>query len=636
MKFFKSLKGKITIIVALTIVVTGTVVLLFGYFIARSILREQVFMSMDSVVANAEGSVRTNIDTLAHKAELLSSSEELAGDLDVYLSGAGDGDQLLAGISDQLDRACQADPDVVSVSVTSPDGEFVERYPHEEAAEPGGLTHRLIDPVADGGVGIDYDVEDGELLLTVASAVLSPTTGDVIGALVVASRSEDLQRELSGTPGLGTQGTVMLSKVRGDHVQVLTWPAGVVPGDGMWQEKAWDLEDDLPMVLSAIGGKGEGEMTPPEGERVVYSYDHLPGMGWGVTAATESADAFAPISRLRNVMIIVVVVLLFGGCALSYMIARSIARPLEELQQGVKALGGGKLSTRVTISDGVEVTALADEFNRMAVRLNDLYENLERKVEERTTELREANLRLQELDHLKSEFVSIASHELRSPLASMKMGVSTVVNEMVGPLSDEQKVMLTIANRNIDRLTRLTSEILDLTKIEAGQLDLETGKCDLVELIGEVVEANKPQAEHLGLELEVTAGVTPAYALVDHDRIYQVIQNLVGNSLKFTEEGGVTVSVDRQDGYLVVCVEDTGLGISAEVLPTIFEKFSQAHAETRSEIQGTGLGLAICKGIIEAHGGEITVESEPGRGTRFCFKLPAGEQDARQEEDTDS
>ena len=608
---------------ALAVVVTGTVVLLFAYYISRSISREQVFKSMESVVSNAVNSVEAHVAGLLFKSESLAFSDPLANDLGVYLSGTGDRDQLLESMNNQLYSVCRGDPAYDDVSVALRDGTVIAGCGREGAEQPDRIPDQLLEPTLSGGVGIDYDLKDGDLVLTVTSAVV--VDGEVVGVSMITSRATQLQRELSLIPGLGSSGTIMLSKELGGRVLVLILPVGAQGGSGGWEEMSLAMSDDMPMVKSAIGERGEGVVDSPAGESIIASYDQIPGMDWGVTATMDSAEALAPISRLRNVIIIVVAVLLFGGLALAYMIARSIARPLEELQQGVKALAGGNLSTRVTISDGLEVTALAGEFNQMAVRLSDLYENLERKVEERTVELRDANLRLKELDDLKSEFVSIASHELRSPMSAMKMGVSTVVNEMVGPLNEEQKVMLSIANGNIDRLTRLTSELLDHTRIEAGQLELEIEKCDLVELAREVVEANGPQAKHLGLELEVVATEEPAYAGCDHDRIYQVIQNLVGNALKFTEEGSVTVSISRRDDYIVVCVEDTGRGLPDGVVDTVFEKFSRAHIETRSEKRGTGLGLAICKGIVEAHGGEITVESELGKGSRFCFTVPVWE-----------
>lgn len=298
----------------------------------------------------------------------------------------------------------------------------------------------------------------------------------------------------------------------------------------------------------------------------------------------------AQIFRLSNVLILVIVVLVLGGCALAYLLTR----------------------------------------------LRRLSQSLEGKVEKRTRELQEANEQLKILDELKSDFVVMASHELRSPLSSMKMGVSTVVREMVGPLNEEQKLMLTIAERNIDRLAKLTTDLLDLTKIEAGQLDLLLEEEDLSEIAGEVVEADEPQAKEQEVRLEVISPDGDVIARCDRDRIYQVLQNLIDNALRFTEEGGVTVSLDRKYDQVEVCVTDTGTGIEASALDTIFEKWSLAHANTRSEKRGAGLGLAICKGIVEAHGGRITVQSEQGKGTTFSFLVPARGPDEGEAQDTDS
>jgi signal transduction histidine kinase len=202
---------------------------------------------------------------------------------------------------------------------------------------------------------------------------------------------------------------------------------------------------------------------------------------------------------------------------------------------------------------------------------------------------------------------------------------------MVGPLNDDQKTMLQIAERNIDRLTKLTSELLDLTKMEAGQLDIMPAEVDVIELAREVATADEPLAVDKGVALVVSADDSPLVVRCDRDRIYQVIQNLMGNALKFTDEGSVTLSIEKDDGSVKMCVRDTGLGIPAESVPTIFDKWSRAHSETISEKRGTGLGLAICKGIVEAHGGRITVSSEVGKGTEFCFTLPVRGPDEREE-----
>ncbi len=247
---------------------------------------------------------------------------------------------------------------------------------------------------------------------------------------------------------------------------------------------------------------------------------------------------------------------------------------------------------------------------------------LREKLEQTTRALEAANERLEVLEELKSEFVCMASHELRSPLSSMKMGIATVAKEMVGPLNDEQKMMLEIAERNIDRLTKLTTDLLDLTKIEAGQLDLELDEQDIRELAEEVVESDSESAGDKGLLLEIASGSAPVVARCDRERLGQVLHNLVANAVNFTEEGAVSVTVDQAGDRAVVEVSDTGSGIDPTALESIFDKWSKAHSETPSERRGTGLGLAICKGIVEAHGGDISVESEQGAGSTFRFEVP--------------
>lgn len=236
----------------------------------------------------------------------------------------------------------------------------------------------------------------------------------------------------------------------------------------------------------------------------------------------------------------------------------------------------------------------------------------------------EANDRLKELDYLKSEFVSLASHALRSPLASMKMGVATVLHEMVGPLNDEQKQMLQIAERNIDRLTDLSSELLDLTRIEADALDLVPEEIDLCEVASEVVASELSRAMEKGLMLEVVRPASNVRVRCDRERMHQVIWNFVDNALRFTDEGRVVVALFGNDEEVTVEVSDTGLGIEEDAVDGAFDKWSRAYTESSSERRGTGLGLAICRGIVEAHGGKIALRSKLGRGTKVSFTVPSG------------
>lgn len=634
-RFAKSLKGRITIIVAIAIFVTGTVVFLYGYFVGRSIFQEQVFRSMESVVSRISSEIQAINEDMATHASLAATSDEMKLALAGYVEGIGDQAAFASQMQVMLESARSEAPNSWDMLVVTGDGKVAaaSRKSPIQITLPSATWSfdTAMREVKAGHTWTDFTYRDRQMIVTLAFGIAKPGTTDYSGMALISGRSLALDQELADTSGLGSTGQILLSGQQGNKVKVLDLPKRF-PATNQASQSAFKLygkDSDAPPAKAALGQKGEG-YADMDGKKVIASYDYITGVDWGVTATTESSEAFAPIHRFRNVIITVILVLLLGGTALAFLIARSLSRPIVQLQDGVKALCGGSLGTRVDIHDGVEVTDLANEVNLMAGRLNESYDSLEQKVEERTRELREANERLREanerlkeLDSLKSEFVSVASHELRSPLASMKMGVSNVYNEVVGPLNEDQKMMLQIVERNTDRLIELTTDLLDLTRIEAGQLDLNIDSCDMVELAREVAESHEAQADHQGIYIRVEPDGGPAMAKCDRDRIYQVIQNLVSNAMRFTKEGGITVSVKCDGATITICVDDTGTGIPADALSSVFDKFSQAHNETCFEMRGTGLGLAITKGIVEAHGGQVTVQSEEGKGSRFCFTIRA-------------
>lgn len=325
---------------------------------------------------------------------------------------------------------------------------------------------------------------------------------------------------------------------------------------------------------------------------------------------------------LRKKLEITLAAFVLGTGAAAYMLSRVGGETLDGLREGFISLAAGDLGARVSTGGRSRTAGLAAEFNAMASKLEERFRALEREVAEKTDDLKRADDRLVILEELKNEFISLASHELRSPLSSMKMGVATVAREMVGPLNDEQKTMLEITERNIDRLTRLTTDLLDLVKIEAGLLDLEIQESDVGELVREVVEAGAPVAAQKGLGLDVYLPPGPLEARCDRERMKQVLTNVVGNALNFTDAGEVSVSADRSGAELVVRVTDTGVGIPADALSTVFDKWPEAHSRTSSERRGSGLGLAICRGIVEAHGGNIKAESELEKGTAITLTVP--------------
>jgi len=242
-----------------------------------------------------------------------------------------------------------------------------------------------------------------------------------------------------------------------------------------------------------------------------------------------------------------------------------------------------------------EIGALARAFNAMAAQLR-------------------------RMDETKEEFFATLSHELRSPLTSVREAAHLLRDGVPGPLNAKQTRLVTLISRSTDRLLRLVNQILELSRLRAGVLPLARASVDMAQVVGRAVEELRPQAEEAGLTLERERVGARFDCVGDEDRLLQVVVNLVANAVRFTPRGGrVAVRLVDAGEELEVQVEDSGVGIPAAALPHIFDSWRQAHRDRG----GTGLGLAVVRGIVQAHGGSIRAERAAGHGTRMTFVIPA-------------
>jgi signal transduction histidine kinase len=233
--------------------------------------------------------------------------------------------------------------------------------------------------------------------------------------------------------------------------------------------------------------------------------------------------------------------------------------------------------------------------------------------------------REKELNRLKADLVNAVSHELRTPLTSIMGYAEFLEDEVAGRLSDDQHEYVAQIQEGTRRLQRLVDDLLDFARLEAGTFTLSLEDSDLGLKIGEAIESMKPQARDKGVTLTAELPDGPCLVRMDPGRVGQVILNLVANAIKFTPGGGhVTVTLTCSPTLVRVAVADTGIGVAPENQARLFEKFYQVSSGTRREKGGAGLGLSIVKALVEAHGGEIGVESKLGEGSTFWFTLPAG------------
>jgi signal transduction histidine kinase len=392
----------------------------------------------------------------------------------------------------------------------------------------------------------------------------------------------------------------------------------------------------LPQVRAALRGPAKSPADAVtighdlKGTKVLSAFQTIEPLGWRVFVEEPLSEAFAPLKSAiwRTALLLVAFLLL--AIATSVLLARRLVRPIESIQAAAAKIGSGALDQRIEIPGHDELGALAEEFNRMAARLGESYSNLEQKVEERTRELATALGALDQKSHEleavsrhKSEFLANMSHELRTPLNAI-LGFSQVLRErMFGEVNEKQAEYLDDILSSANHLLALINDVLDLSKVEAGQIELEVAPFSLREALERGVVMVRERATKDGVQIALEAAPGVDIVRGDERRIRQVIFNLLSNAVKFTPVGGVVdVRTAHVNGEVRVSVADTGPGIAPEDHERIFEEFQQTEAGIEQR-EGTGLGLALSKRLVELHGGRIWVDSEFGKGSTFVFALPA-------------
>jgi len=350
-----------------------------------------------------------------------------------------------------------------------------------------------------------------------------------------------------------------------------------------------------------------------------------------VKVSLPDDETQAALNWNNAVLLVFAIVTVFLAMLASYAIVRYvIVKPLEHLRDVSERISHGDIALRAELHTGDEFEKLATAFNRMlrqlatnAEELKDVNDNLNVKVDE----LAQANMRLYEMNRLKSDFLATMSHELRTPLNAI-IGFSDVL-ESIASLDDKQKRYVRNIQTSGKVLLEMINDILDLAKIESGKMEVRLADFRIEPVIAAQCDMARPLTErkNIDLDCEVERGLPEMFQ--DQAKVQQILNNLLSNAIKFTPEGGrIVVSAERAGQELVMRVTDTGVGIAEEDQIAIFEKFRQGKsvltggdAMTR-EYSGTGLGLSIVKELCKLLGGEISLDSELGKGSTFTVHLP--------------
>jgi len=359
-----------------------------------------------------------------------------------------------------------------------------------------------------------------------------------------------------------------------------------------------------------------------QGTRVFTSHILIPSLDWLVFTEQPIEEVYAPLyaSMLRTSG-----VLLIGlGFALlaTLLVRRRVVRPLETLRDGVERIRKGDLTARLDVKTGDEIEVLADEFNKMTEHLSEAHAELERKVAERTQALTVANEKLEEASQLKSQFLANVNHELRTPLSSIIGYARLMRRETEGQISSLQRENLQDLLRNAERLLGLIDSLLDFAKIEAGKIEVQLEPVRIDELIQGAAATIEPMLNKNSVTLvrDVPTNLVPFYT--DREKVRQIVLNLLGNAVKFTDHGEIKISACQKNGDFKLTVADTGIGIERADVTRIFDEFDRGRLSDNGSYRGTGLGLAIVKRLVDVLGGTIAVESQVGKGSMFTVTIP--------------
>jgi len=453
--------------------------------------------------------------------------------------------------------------------------------------------------------GFEKDLLTGKKFLTVLEGVRNWDSGEYAGVVFLKMKAEALHDITTAREGLG--GTAETYLVDNENFMIT--------------ESRFVEDAVLKVQVDTEGTKAcfENRKAPKiyrnyMGNLVLGVQRYLPDEQWCLLTEIDAGEAFAPVIVFRNRILVVLGCLVIIVVILVHLSGRTFILPIVQLRDASLKVARGDYQAQVDINDEDELGELAKAFNQMTKILG----NTTSQLREKNKILEEQKEELKKFDQLKSEFVSMVSHELRTPMAIIKGSISQLLEEAKG----ETKELLEIALRNINRLVNLINNLLDLSKIEAGKIELHREKVNIAAIIRDVCLGFQPEARRKNIEIRYRASRENIEADIDKDKIIQVFINLTNNALKFVDKGYIELSVEEQPSRIVCAVTDTGKGISREDQQKVFNKFQQFGRKSSAGVKGTGLGLSICKGLIELHGGDIWLESEEGKGAKFLFSLP--------------
>jgi len=445
-------------------------------------------------------------------------------------------------------------------------------------------------------------------IFVVSAPLTDVETGELLGVIVnffdvgeiedIFSGKFQLEKEaLTGTTDLGN----------GMETYIVNRDGIMFVHSAVYRERhsGGMIVDTIPVKKCFEEGKEfSGTYIDYAGEEVVGASRCIPDIKWVLLVESSTKETFAFINKIFFIFIFLAIVFIIFIIFLWYILNEKISRPITQLRSAAEDLEKGNFNTKVNIKTGDELEELGKSFNKTSEALGRLEDEHK------------------QIDKAKTEFLSITSHELRSPMTPMKAQLQMLLKEYFGKLTKEQKESLEIVERNTTRLDKIIMDFLEISRIEAARLKFNFIKADIIPYIKRLIAEMDGFMPEKKIKIELKIEKLPAIES-DPDRIMQVLRNLINNAKKFSPSNSkIFIEAKLKGSMILFSVKDQGIGMSNEDQLRMFEPFFQAEQTIYREYSGVGLGLAICKGIVESQNGKIWIESEPGKGSTFYFTVP--------------
>jgi signal transduction histidine kinase len=666
------IRTKLIIIFLIISIVPLTIFGTLNYLNTEQALTKETLNKLETLATLQEKNIQNLVDQNLEKLNLVSSRLQLKVELDKYNNNNnGNKTQSQQFITRIINPVKSESKSFEEIYILSPMGQIVASTNNASIGRDHSTDEFFIKGSKQNDVTIFFKDPQGNLRVYLTGPLIL-NGNKLAGVVSIISNLDTLLSQIQTYEGLGQTGEFNLVKRDDNGDALLINPLRFDPAAALTLRV--DKDDVQRPTIQALL-KNEKTLTnivDYRGVPVLAVTRYIEGVDWGLVAKIDKAEAFAALDNLRNLTILTGVIVAALVVVASLFLGQSMSLPIRKLRDAAQNIARGNFGTKIEVNSSDEIGQLANQFENMKQSIQYTNQNLNQIVYDRTNKLEEANkqlalaneqLRLNE--KAQKEFINVAAHELRTPIVPI-LGLSELLysqmnknipdddndkgrKQLLQPEQQEKQQQqdflqkkkqlekLEVIIRNASRLQRLTEDILDVTKIESQALKLRLDKANLKDLISDII-GDYTRSEIGKLKSNVKIRFEPhdkdssIFVNVDRGRIAQIISNLISNALKFTEEGSITVAIDKKiskdnNNQVIVSVKDTGAGIDPEILPRLFTKFA-----TKSDV-GTGLGLYISKSIIEAHGGKIWAENNKNnnknnldeqtrRGSTFYFTLP--------------